>query len=150
MTIDQLIEQAENRFRKTFIGQLEQAGLLSSLQYCFPYFSTNFKKKVYQYDVSLRFRISLKPYQHYELSANGEEQLVETDPITGEKSIVISNSYEGKTIFRSSVPFHPADQPLLHEKDVHPDDFAGLDVGLLEINPDWETLFQLEEPDKGQ
>jgi hypothetical protein len=56
---------------------------------------------------------------------------------------VISSSYEGKTIFRASVPFLPADQPLLHEKDVDPNDFAALDASKLEINQNWKTLFNL-------
>jgi hypothetical protein len=137
------MEQAENRFHKTFIGQLEQANLLASLQYCFPYFSTNFKKKVYQYDVSVRFSIDLKPNQQYEIADDGQKRLVETNPVTGEKSVVISSSYEGKTIFRASVPFLPADQPLLHEKDVDPNDFAALDASKLEINQNWKTLFNL-------
>lgn len=141
MDIEQLVKQVESNFRKTFVEQLKEFHLFELIKYCHPIFSTNFKKKEYQYDVNLQFKIELKSNQSFEHFDNGEKRLVEKNQSTGEEKIIISNSYSGIAIYRSTTAFFPLNEPINTIKEIDKNYLAKLDLNSLEMNRNWEVMF---------
>ncbi|WP_153393570.1 hypothetical protein [Chryseobacterium vaccae] len=94
--IKQRILNAEKLHIKKFKESLKQAGLPHVLQYCFPRFHINDKRKVYSYTVELLFDIEYNEYLYWE-----GKHLISVNPETGEKGIVINNSYKGILIYQS-------------------------------------------------
>jgi len=94
--IKQRILNAEKLHIKKFKESLKQAGLSHVLQYCFPRFHIHDKRKVYSYTVELLFDIEYNEYLYWE-----DKNLISVNPETGEKGIVINNSYKAILIYQS-------------------------------------------------
>lgn len=140
--IKQRILNAEKLHIKKFKESLKQAGLPHVLQYCFPRFHINDKRKVYSYTVELLFDIEYNEYLYWE-----GKHLISVNPETGEKGIVINNSYKGILIYQSESalltlegdPTIVTDLPAAEIRDI-------LENEKLVIQDYFSPLYYTEEP----
>ncbi|MDR6920040.1 hypothetical protein [Chryseobacterium sp. 2987] len=140
--IKQRILNAEKLHIKKFKESLKQAGLPYVLQYCFPRFHINDKRKVYSYTVELLFDIEYNEYLYWE-----GKHLISVNPETGEKGIVINNSYKGILIYQSESalltlegdPTIVTDLPAAEIRDI-------LENEKLVIQDYFSPLYYTEEP----
>ena len=140
--IKQRILNAEKLHIKKFKESLKQAGLSHVLQYCFPRFHIHDKRKVYSYTVELLFDIEYNEYLYWE-----GKNLISVNPETGEKGIVINNSYKGILIYQSESalltlegdPTIVTDLPAAEIRDI-------LENEKLVIQDYFSPLYYTEEP----
>ncbi len=140
--IKQRILNAEKLHIKKFKESLKQAGLSHVLQYCFPHFHINDKRKVYSYTVELLFDIEYNEYLYWE-----GKHLISVNPETGEKGILIDYSYEAILIYQSESPLPTleddptiiTDLPAAEIRDI-------LKTKKLVIQEYFSPLYYIEEP----
>ncbi|KPE52731.1 hypothetical protein [Chryseobacterium indologenes] len=139
--IKQRILNAEKLHITKFKESLKQAGLPHVLQYCFPRFRINDKKKVYSYDVELLFDIEFNEYLYRE-----GKNLISVNPETGEKGIVINNSYKGILIYQSESDLLTLEDPVI-VTDLPATEIRNiLKTEKLVIQDYFSPLYYIEEP----
>ncbi|REC61774.1 hypothetical protein DRF65_13620 [Chryseobacterium pennae] len=106
--IKQQILDAEKLHIKKFKESLQQAGLPHLLEYCFPRFHVNHRKKMYTYSVELLFDTEYNEYLYWE-----GKNLISVDRETGEKGIVINNSYKAILIYQSDSVLLTLEDPVI-------------------------------------